>query len=943
MTHDVVKFAFVAGEIAENYYARTDLEKYDLALALADNWFIDYRGGISTRAGFEFCDYIEADDKDVKLIPFKFSLEIANTNLIVLGHNYARFMQDGGYVLEDSFAITAASQANPATLTAAGNDFAVGDWVKVSGIAGMDDHNGQLYVVASVGATFSLNDVYGAAINSTGFSAYISGGAVARVVRLTMPYAATDLADLRFHQIRDTIRLTHPRFPVYNLVRQSTSAWEISEENFDRTIGQPSITSHSVPTASTYGCAYVVTAVDKEGQESLPSWPHFVTDAQDPVTVAAWSVQITWTPVVGAVYYKVYRTRIVRESNLLNQGMEFGYIGKARGGNYVDQLVAPAFNLTPPRTVNPFENGVITNIYVDTPGDGYDRTALIVATDSNPAAGGFLAMAVVDTIKTDITRPIVGVIILNGGHDYTNPSFSVSGGGAGSGATFSADVTGQEGNYPSNGGLFQQRQLYAGKEVSPLVLNGSKPGQLNNFDESDILVADDAYEFEVDSEDASPIIHLVDTRGGLLMISASGIWQLQGAGGVVSATNALAEPQTYKGSTKLPPLKVDTSIIYAEVGAVKYLAYNDTNKLYSGTDVSILSNHLITPQKQMTSWGYADEPFKLIAGRRSDGVMLNLVLLRDQDVYGWTRSTTRGLFYDICALQEGILTSIYAVVTRIIGGRARKYIERMDSRQFETIEEAFCVDAGLRLGAVYPAAGITIDVATGTATVMADADIFTAADVGKVIRAGGGKMYVTDFIDANELRVNIVLPITDLIPQISPSIPSPLASGAWTMDTPITVLKGLGHLEGETIQVLADGNVVKDLVVANKRVTLPVGATRVAAGIGFRCLAKTLPPIITTTSIEGKRKNIKGLVVRIKDTRGLKHGIADTAAQLYEMKERKFEPYGEPTLPQGGLMVETVDGAWEEDSPVFFVQDNPLPATILGYVQSVEVGDDDDN
>ena len=38
----------------------------------------------------------------------------------------------------------------------------------------------------------------------------------------------------------------------------------------------------------------------------------------------------------------------------------------------------------------------------------------------------------------------------------------------------------------------------------------------------------------------------------------------------------------------------------------------------------------------------------------------------------------------------------------------------------------------------------------------------------------------------------------------------------------------------------------------------------------------------------------------------------------------------------------TLQSNWDENGQTYFVQSDPLPATILSYVQEVEVGDDPD-
>src|SRR5690349_12753501 len=122
MSTDVVKYAFIAGEISPTLFGRSDLTKYDLGMAEAHNFFVDYRGGLSSRPGFQFCDFVKADDLDTRYAEFAFSPDIENTYLVLFGDEYIRFLQDGGYVLEDPLTITNVAGA---VLTSAAHGLAV--------------------------------------------------------------------------------------------------------------------------------------------------------------------------------------------------------------------------------------------------------------------------------------------------------------------------------------------------------------------------------------------------------------------------------------------------------------------------------------------------------------------------------------------------------------------------------------------------------------------------------------------------------------------------------------------------------------------------------------------------------------------------------------------------------------------------------------------------
>lgn len=78
-----------------------------------------------------------------------------------------------------STAITAITQANPGVITATAHGLTTGTQVFLSGIVGMTQLNGNQYLINVIDAnTFSLTDLAGNVINTTGFTAYVSGGTV---------------------------------------------------------------------------------------------------------------------------------------------------------------------------------------------------------------------------------------------------------------------------------------------------------------------------------------------------------------------------------------------------------------------------------------------------------------------------------------------------------------------------------------------------------------------------------------------------------------------------------------------------------------------------------------------------------------------------------------------------------------------------------------------
>ena len=77
-------------------------------------------------------------------------------------------------------AITGVTQANPVVITYAGSDPTNGWKVYIEGINGMDELNGNVYIVVNVNADANTFELSG--VNGTEYAAYVSGGTFQRVV-----------------------------------------------------------------------------------------------------------------------------------------------------------------------------------------------------------------------------------------------------------------------------------------------------------------------------------------------------------------------------------------------------------------------------------------------------------------------------------------------------------------------------------------------------------------------------------------------------------------------------------------------------------------------------------------------------------------------------------------------------------------------------------------
>lgn len=155
---------------------------------------------------------------------------------------------------------------------------------------------------------------------------------------------------------------------------------------------------------------------------------------------------------------------------------------------------------------------------------------------------------------------------------------------------------------------------------------------------------------------------------------------------------------------------------------------------------------------------------------------------------------------------------------------------------------------------------------------------------------------------------------------------------------PATVFNGLGHLEGMTVNILADGAVHAQRVVTGGAVTLEHAATTVQIGLPITAEFQTLPLAMQIDGSlgQGRVKNVNKLWLRVYRSSGIFAGPAPD--QLTEVKQRSSEPYGvAPSLKSEEIPL-MLSPRWGDSGEIFVRQVNPLPLMIVSMSAEVALG-----
>lgn len=149
-----------------------------------------------------------------------------------------------------------------------------------------------------------------------------------------------------------------------------------------------------------------------------------------------------------------------------------------------------------------------------------------------------------------------------------------------------------------------------------------------------------------------------------------------------------------------------------------------------------------------------------------------------------------------------------------------------------------------------------------------------------------------------------------------------------TSESKTTEFSGLDHLEGQTVQVLADGAVVPECTVENGAISIQYPANKIVAGLGYESVYSPNKESIQDFVLELHNKRVSKVLFKVFKTVGLQVGTSyvnmtqvpfrnandkmDEAVSL-KTDNRKFYP----------------NGGWEQDGEIWFAQKQPLPCTVL--------------
>ena len=499
------------------------------------------------------------------------------------------------------------------------------------------------------------------------------------------------------------------------------------------------------------------------------------------------------------------------------------------------------------------------------------------------------------------------------------------------------------GNYPGAVSYFEQRRCFAGPLNEPQKIWMTKSGTESNLSYGLPIRDDDRIEFRVAAREANTIRHIVPLTQ-LLLLTGSAEWRVSSLNSdEITPTTISVRPQSYIGASNVQPVIINNALVYcsARGGHVRELGYNWQANGFITNDMSIRSAHLFD-NYEITDMAFSKAPIQMVWFVSTSGLLLGLTYTPEQQIGAWHKHDTDGVFESCTTVAEGSEDRLYVIVKRIIDGQTKRYVERMASRQFDSIDDAFFVDSGATYDGTNTTA-TTITVSGGTTWGPADVLTLTASSA---IFSYPGSGDVNDAIvltdtAGTKYRLTILATSSTTVAtaRVDITLPAGLrntATAVWSFAR--NTISGLSWLEGKTVSILADGAVQPQKVVTSGVITIDRASSIVHIGLPYESDLQSLPLAmgIDNGMGQGRYKNVNKAWLRVFQSSGI--FIGPDANNLTEAKQRTTEPYGTPPELKTQEIQIMLTPSWLDSGQVFVRQSDPLPLTIVGMTLEVAIG-----
>jgi hypothetical protein len=871
--------SFAGGEFSPKLYPRVDIKKYATGLKTCKNFFIHPHGGASNRSGFKYVTAQHNESYKSRLFSHVFSRTQAY--ILSFGQNYIEFFTDQGQI-----AVSGADAYN------AGTAYAVNDYVTYGSLQYRCKQ-------PCTGETPSGSSAYWEQLD---------------IYKIYTPYLSADLEDLRICSSADVIYITHPDYEPRTLTRYGETDWRLEEFQPDDGPFMPANVDEDLTLTAdaTTGDGITVTASDDyftvENVGSLFQFIHYIEGSVDSPALAsatsgsAITCFTTWRLVTHGTW--TGKLRVEKSTD---------------GGSTWTTLrtftSADDFNVDTYGTEDPEVNSEPFLVRVNM----YDYTSGTCNADLTTDA--FYQTGIVRMVSfTSATAMTANVITAIGSTAATY--------------LWSEGSWSERRGWPSDSTFHDDRLVIGPTASEKMTAWASRQGDYSSFGRNAATLLDtDRISINLLSRQLNEINGFLPLTELLAFTSASE-WRIgTDDDGVLTPSTVRAKPQGNRGSSGLKPVAIGNQVLYMQASgsALRYIGYDFSTNSYTGTDLSILSDHLFRGY-QISDMAYQQSPDSILWLVRDDGVLLALTYMVDQEVVAWSRHETDGTVESVAVVPASGYDELWISVLR----NGRRYIERMMPRlQTTDADDQFFVDSGIS----YDDPKTILNITQGNPAVVScvnhgfsDGDYVDIRDVEGMTEVNG-KRFIVAGATANSFELTDAVDGTD----IDASSYTEYASGGSVREA-FYSFSGLDHLDERTVSILGDGNVYPQQVVSGGVITLSRRCSIVHVGLPYTADLETLniEKELSSGTLQGEKIKVGLVSFRFLDSRG--GYIGPDFDNLYEAFTPSRSRLSEAPSLFSGIKRQPLGGQYDEGGRVCFRQSDPLPVTITAILPSVRSG-----
>lgn len=506
--------------------------------------------------------------------------------------------------------------------------------------------------------------------------------------------------------------------------------------------------------------------------------------------------------------------------------------------------------------------------------------------------------------------------------------------------------------FPAAVSFHEDRLFFGGATAFPQRVDGSMTGDYENFTPSsatDGSVANNhAVAYTLSSNDVNSIHWHRSHDKGLVAGTPGGEWVIRPAstGEALSPTNVNAKQVTAHGSAKISPILVGSSIMFAQ-GSRKRLrafGYDAQKEKFESPDSTLGFEHLL--KYGITKLIRQREPFGIIWAISADGRLIGCSHTEDLSalsVAGHQHILGGKGYLDIgiakvksgacIPVADGSREELWLCVERDINGVTQRQIGYLTKFFDETDPQrnAFFVDAGLTYDSPL---NIVSFIGTSPVEVFYTAHGLVTGDKVRIntsfeLSELDDKVKTVTRIDANNFSID----------GVDGGLIQNNLYGAQIRKL-VTVISGLGHLEGQEVAILTDGSVHPSKTVLSASITLDYGAALVHIGLQRNADGQLLR--LEAGSQDGtalgkkRRSHETGILVHRSLNLLLGMGFDEMDRVIFRSPSNAMSQA--PPL-YSGIITENIEADYDTENLISWRQDQPLPSTILAIMPQVSTQD----